>query len=123
MDFELPEDVKIMQKDFRVFCTKEIAPLVDEAEEEEKFPVELWRKMGKLGYLGLTVSPEYGGSGFGLLPATVVSEELSRINVGIATAFALPSCSCPSLKNLVQANKSRDTLFPGRKERLLWQSP
>jgi len=115
MDFELPEDVRIMQKDFRAFCTKEIAPLVDEAEEEEKFPVELWRKMGKLGYLGLTVSPEYGGSGFGLLPATVVSEELSRINVGIATAFALPFLLLPVIEKFGTSEQKQRYLIPGAK--------
>ena len=91
MDLELTEEQKMFQQAMRDFAEKEIAPLVDEAEEKETFPVELFSKLGKLGYLCPAYPPEYGGGGLGKLGDCILVEELARICSGIAAAIMVQS--------------------------------
>ena len=60
MDFDFNEEQRMFQKAIRDFAEKEVAPIVDEAEENEACPVELFSKLGKLGYLCPNYPPEYG---------------------------------------------------------------
>lgn len=87
MDFDLSEEHRIFQKAIRNFAEKEIAPLVERAEEEEHFPVELFPRMGKLGYLGIRYPEAYGGSGADKISECIWAEELFRICRGIATSL------------------------------------
>ena len=91
MDFELTEAQKIFREAIKRFAEKEIAPLVDEAEEKEKFPVQLFPMMGDLGYLGIAYSPEYGGSGMGKMGECIAVEEFGRICMGIASGLMIQS--------------------------------
>src|SRR3972149_6484432 len=87
MNFDLSDEQRIFQKAIRDFAEKEIAPLVEEAEEEELFPLELFPKMGRLGYLGIRYSEDYGGSGADKISECIWAEELFRICRGIATSL------------------------------------
>ena len=87
MDFDLSEEQRIFQKGIRVFAEKEVAPLVEQAEEEERFPVELFRKMGNLGYLGVRYPEVYGGAGADKITECIWAEELFRVCRGIATSL------------------------------------
>jgi alkylation response protein AidB-like acyl-CoA dehydrogenase len=87
MDFNLSEEQRIFQKTIRDFAEKEIAPLVDKAEEEEHFPVELFSRMGQLGYLGIRYPESYGGAGADKISECIWAEELFRICRGIATSL------------------------------------
>ena len=60
MDFDLNEEQKMFQQAIRDFAEKEIAPLVEEAEEKEQFPKELFPKMGELGIIGALIPQKYG---------------------------------------------------------------
>lgn len=91
MDFELTEEQKIFREAIKRFAEKEIAPLVDEAEEKEKFPVQLFPMMGDLGYLGIAYSPEYGGAGMGKMGECIAVEEFGRICLGIASGLMIQS--------------------------------
>ena len=91
MDFEFSEEHKMLRQAVRDFAEKEVAPLVDEAEENETFPIELFEKMGKLGYLCAGYPPEYGGGGLGEIGTCIVIEELSRICSGIAAGLMVQS--------------------------------
>lgn len=91
MDFELTEGQKIFREAIKRFAEKEIAPLVDEAEEKEKFPVQLFPLMGDLGYLGIAYSPEYGGAGMGKMGECIAVEEFGRICMGIASGLMIQS--------------------------------
>lgn len=93
MDFELNEGQKMFQDAFRTFCENEVAPLVDEAEEKEKFPVELFPKMGKLGYLGIRYPEEYGGGGLDKITDTIYCEELGRVCLGIGRSIMGHCCT------------------------------
>ena len=84
MNFEFNEEQKMLKEAIRSFAEKEIAPLVDEAEKNRTFPVQLFPKMGDLGYLCLSYSPEYGGAGMGKIGDCIVTEEVAYYAVGIA---------------------------------------
>lgn len=87
MNFDLSEEQRIFQKAIRDFAEKEIAPLVERAEEEERLPLELFPRMGKLGYLGVRYPEVYGGAGADKISECIWAEELFRICRGIATSL------------------------------------
>lgn len=88
MDFELTEEQKIFREMIRNFAETEIAPLVDEAEEKEETPLELFPKMGKLGYLGITYPEKYGAAGADKITECILIEELNKVCAGIAGAVS-----------------------------------
>lgn len=87
MNFDLSEEQRIFQTTIRGFAEKEIAPLVEKAEEEECFPRDLFLRMGRLGYLGMRYPEAYGGSGADKISECIWAEELFRICRGIATSL------------------------------------
>jgi acyl-CoA dehydrogenase len=82
--FDLDDDLLAFREVCRTFVSRELAPLVREAEQAGTFPPELWPKMADAGLLGLGHPEEYGGSGGGVLAATILSEELARASGGLA---------------------------------------
>lgn len=91
MNFELTEEQKMFQEAIRSFAEKEIAPLVDEAEKTSSFPVQLFPKMGTLGYLCVRYPTEYGGAGIGKIGDCVAVEEVAYHSVGIAAGIMVQS--------------------------------
>jgi hypothetical protein len=91
LDFALSEQQRIFREQFRRFCEKEISPLVEDAEETETFPLELFPKMASLGYLCPRYPPTYGGPGIDKITEVVMREELSRVSQGIATSWSAHS--------------------------------
>ena len=84
MQFEFTEGQNMLRRAIRDFAMKEIAPLVDECEERETFPVGLLPNMGELGYLGMGYPAEYGGSGMGKIGECILAEEVGHVCAGIA---------------------------------------
>ena len=91
MDFDLTEEHVLFQKAIRSFAEKEIAPLVDEAEETNIFPKQLFKKMGGLGYLCPRYPIELGGGSGDKIMDIIMAEELNRINAGIAASLMVQS--------------------------------
>lgn len=89
MDFEFAEEQKMFRKVMRDFAEKEIAPLVDEAEKTETFPIKLFPQMGELGYLCPRYPSEYGGAGMGKTGDCIGVEEISYFAVGIAAGIMI----------------------------------
>ncbi|RJR25874.1 MAG: acyl-CoA dehydrogenase [Desulfobacteraceae bacterium] len=87
MDFELTEENRIFRDAIREFARKEIAPLVDQAEETGVFPRQLFRKMGEQGFLCPRYPLELGGGGGDKVTECILVEELNRINSGIGAAL------------------------------------
>jgi len=85
MDFEFSEEQKMLREAIRNFAEKEIAPLLDKAEENEDYPVQIFPKMGELGYLCLAYPAKYGAGDMGLAGECIMIEELSRVGGGIAS--------------------------------------
>jgi alkylation response protein AidB-like acyl-CoA dehydrogenase len=91
VNFSLCEENRIFRDTFRRFCEQEIAPLVEEAEETETFPLKLFPMMARLGYLCPRYPAEYGGPGIDKLSEVIMREELSRVCQGIATSWSAHS--------------------------------
>lgn len=87
MDFEFSEEQKMFKEAIHNFAEKEIAPLVEEAEKTATFPLQLFPKMGDLGYLCVRYPAEYGGAGIGKMGECISVEEVSYFNVGIAAGI------------------------------------
>jgi len=87
MDFDLKEEHLIFQETIRNFALKEIAPLVDEAEEKNVFPQQLFKKLGDMGFLCPRYPVELGGGGGDKLMECIMAEELNRVNAGIAASL------------------------------------
>lgn len=79
MDFELTEMQKLFKKTVREFAEKEIKPLADKIDKEEYFPKDLYKKMGKMGLMGMTVPQKYGGAGIDQVSYMIALEEISRV--------------------------------------------
>ncbi|MDG6228997.1 MAG: acyl-CoA dehydrogenase [Candidatus Thermoplasmatota archaeon] len=78
MDFSLTSEQKLFQKTIREFCEKEIKPLSSKIDKEEYFPEKLYKKMGQMGLMGMTVPQEYGGAGIDRVSYMIALEEISR---------------------------------------------
>ena len=79
MNFSLNENQKLFQKTIREFCEREIRPIAKKIDQEEYFPEKLYKKMGKMGLMGMTVPQEYGGSGIDRVSYMIALEEISRV--------------------------------------------
>ncbi len=95
MEFEYtPEQIQL-RREVREFAAAEIAPHVMEWDENQIFPLEVIKKLGKLGYMGAIFPEEYGGAGLGYVEYSIIIEELSRVDgsVGIIVAAHTSLCS------------------------------
>jgi len=78
LDFSLSDEQKLFQKIVREFCEKEIKPISEKIDKEEYFPEELYKKMGRMGLMGMTVPQKYGGAGIDKVSYMIALEEISR---------------------------------------------
>jgi alkylation response protein AidB-like acyl-CoA dehydrogenase len=95
MEFEYTAEQVQLRKEVREFAEAEIGPHVLEWDEDQVFPLEVIRKLGKLGYMGAIFSEELGGAGLGYIEYSIIIEELSRVDgsVGIIVAAHTSLCS------------------------------
>lgn len=89
MDFTLTEEQLMIQEAAREFAQNELLPGVIERDEAQKFPTEQVKRMGELGFLGMMVDPEYGGSGLDTLSYALVMEELSKIDASSSVVVSV----------------------------------
>jgi len=94
MDFGLGETADAIRQSVGNFASNEIAPRAAEIDRSNEFPMELWRKMGDLGILGVTVEEEYGGAGLGYLEHCVAMEEVSRASASVGLSYGAHSNLC-----------------------------
>ncbi|SDS87173.1 isovaleryl-CoA dehydrogenase [Halopseudomonas sabulinigri] len=109
LDFFLGEEIDMLRESVAGFAGKEIAPRAAEADRTDEFPMDLWRKFGDMGLLGLTVAEEYGGSGMGYLAHMIAMEEISRAAGGIGLSYGAHSNLCVNQihRNGSQAQKAK----------------
>jgi isovaleryl-CoA dehydrogenase len=93
-DFGFGEEIDMLRASLQQFADKEIAPRAAEIDSHNEFPMDLWRKMGSLGVLGITVAEEYGGSDMGYLAHVVAMEEISRGSASVGLSYGAHSNLC-----------------------------
>ena len=89
MDFNLSEEHIMIRDAARHFAQTELLPGVIERDETQHFPKELVKKMGDLGFLGIMVSPKYGGSGMDTISYVLIMEELSKIDASASVIVSV----------------------------------
>jgi isovaleryl-CoA dehydrogenase len=104
-DFMLGETADAIRETVQRFTADEVAPIANELDKTDRFPRELWPRMGALGLLGITVEEEYGGSGLGYLEQALAVEELSRGSAAVGLSYGAHSNLCV---NQIRRNGSAD---------------
>lgn len=105
----LGETAKLIQNTVQQFASKEIAPIAQHIDESNTFPNPLWKKMGDLGLLGITVEEEFGGAQLGYLEHVIAMEEISRASASVGLSYGAHSNLCVNQirRNGTDAQKKR----------------
>jgi isovaleryl-CoA dehydrogenase len=109
LNFDFDDTLTALQDSVRAFAAREIAPLAADIDASNQFPAELWKKLGDMGLLGITVDEAYGGSGLGYLAHTLVMEEISRASASVGLSYGAHSNLCVNqiYLNGTQAQKEK----------------
>ncbi len=109
LEFDLGPDIDMLRASVRGFAEDKVAPLAAEIDKTDRFPIELWPEMGRLGLLGITVEEEYGGAGMGYLAHSVAMEELSRASASVGLSYGAHSNLCVNQirRNGTEAQKKK----------------
>ena len=94
LNFGLGEDIDALRHAIRAFADAEIAPLAGEIDRTDQFPMHLWKQMGDIGILGMTVAEEFGGTAMGYLAHMVAMEEVSRASASVGLSYGAHSNLC-----------------------------
>ncbi|MFY8092448.1 MAG: isovaleryl-CoA dehydrogenase [Niveispirillum sp.] len=104
-DFGLGETADALRDAVASFSADEIAPRAAEIDRTDQFPMDLWKKMGDLGVLGVTAEEEYGGAGMGYVEHMVAMEEISRASASVGLSYGAHSNLCV---NQIRLNGNSD---------------
>jgi isovaleryl-CoA dehydrogenase len=94
LNFELGESIALLRETAHSFSQNELAPIAEKADRDGTFPRAIWRKLGDLGLLGITVDEEFGGAELGYLEHVVAMEEISRASASIGLSYGAHSNLC-----------------------------
>jgi len=111
LDFDLGDDIDALRDAVRTFAQGEIAPQAARIDASDQFPMDLWRKMGELGVLGITVEDEFGGANLGYLAHMIAMEEISRASASVGLSYGAHSNLC--------VNQIRRNGTPAQKKKYL----
>ncbi|HCY76437.1 MAG TPA: acyl-CoA dehydrogenase [Ignavibacteriales bacterium] len=116
---ELTENQIIIRDTIRDFAEKNIRPVIMEYDESQKFPIEIMKQLGELGFLGILVPEEYGGAGLGYVEYAVIIEELSKVDPSIGLSVAAHNGLCTNhinrFANEIQKKRYLPDLASGKK--------
>ncbi|RFZ82784.1 acyl-CoA dehydrogenase [Mucilaginibacter terrenus] len=113
MHFELTEEQLMIRQAARDFAQNELKPGVIERDEHQKFPAEQIKALGELGFMGMMVSPEYGGSGMDAISYVLVMEELSKVDASASVVVSVNnSLVCYGLEKFGTEEQKQKYLMP-----------
>jgi isovaleryl-CoA dehydrogenase len=109
LTFDLGEDIAMLRETLQQFTAAEITPRAAQIDREDQFPMDLWRKLGDLGVLGMTVPEQYGGTDMGYLAHVVAMEEISRGSASVGLSYGAHSNLCVNqiMRNGSEAQRSQ----------------
>jgi isovaleryl-CoA dehydrogenase len=112
MQFDLGEDVNALRDMVHDWAQTRVKPLAAEIDRENLFPSQLWREMGELGLLGVTVGEEYGGAGMSYLAHTVAIEEIARASASVSLSYGAHSNLCVNQIKLNGTDEQKAKYLP-----------
>ncbi len=112
LDFDLGDTAEILRSQVEAFASREIAPRAARIDSDNAFPADLWKKMGAMGFLGVTVCEEYGGSNLGYLEHVIVMEEISRASASVGLSYGAHSNLCVNQIARNGADEQKRRYFP-----------
>ena len=112
LNFDLGETADMLRDSVRSFADDHIAPIAAEVDRKNEFPQELWRKLGDLGVLGVTVPEEYGGAGMGYTEHVVAMEEISRASASVGLSYGAHSNLCVNQININGSDEQKRRYLP-----------
>lgn len=112
MNFELTEEMKMLKDMAYKFAQAEIAPISLECDKEEKYTPEIRKKAAEQGMVGAWIPEEYGGAGVGILGNTIITEELSRVDMGIGLNVVAASFGCEAIFFFASEEQKKKYLPP-----------
>ena len=112
LNFGLSEELNALRDMVAQFAANEIAPRAAEIDSTNQFPMDLWRKFGDLGLLGITVEEQYGGSGMGYLAHCIAMEEISRASASVGLSYGAHSNLCVNQIRKNGTEEQKQTYLP-----------
>lgn len=113
MTFDLGEDIAALRDTVHAFAQERIKPMASQVDRSNSFPNALWKEMGDLGLLGITVDEVYGGAGMGYLAHTVAVEEVARASASISLSYGAHSNLCVNQIKLNGSEEQKRKYLPG----------
>jgi len=112
MEFDLGEDVNALREMVHRWAQERVKPIAAEVDRSNAFPNELWREMGELGLLGITVPEEWGGAGMGYLAHVIATEEIARASASVSLSYGAHSNLCVNQIKLNGTDAQRAKYLP-----------
>ena len=112
LPFDLGEEADMLRETVRGFAEAEIAPRAADIDRDNEFPVDLWRKFGSLGLLGITIAEEYGGTSMGYLAHIIAMEEISRASASVGLSYGAHSNLCVNQINRNGSAEQKQKYLP-----------
>ncbi len=113
MRFDLGDEVNALRDMVHAFAQERIKPMAAEIDKANLFPAELWKELGDLGLLGITVPEEFGGVGLGYLAHVVAVEEIARASASVSLSYGAHSNLCVNQINLNGTPEQKRKYLPG----------
>ena len=112
MRFDLGEDENALREMVHRWAQDRVAPIAAEVDATNEFPAALWREMGDLGLLGITVDPQFGGAGMSYLAHTIAIEEIARASASVSLSYGAHSNLCVNQINLNGTAAQKERYLP-----------
>lgn len=112
MQFDLGEDINALRDMVHAWAQERVKPLAQKTDQANAFPNALWREMGELGLLGVTVDEKYGGAGMGYLAHTIAVEEVARASASISLSYGAHSNLCVNQIKLNGTEEQKQKFLP-----------